>query len=82
MVFPGFARIKLGQSAAVFLGEDWETLRQLQPGIEKRGRYVTDSFSLDSIPLARIYVLESGEARNYIELLQPQQAFKELMRHS
>ena len=82
MVFPGFPRIKLWQSAAVFLGEDWETLPQLHPGIEKRGRYVTDSFSLASIPLARIYILESGESRNYIELLQPQQAFKELMRHS
>ncbi|MBW4577935.1 MAG: hypothetical protein KME08_22130 [Aphanothece sp. CMT-3BRIN-NPC111] len=81
MLFPGFPRLKLWPEAAVYLGDDLETLPQLHPDLEKRNRSTTEGFSQDFIPLKRIYVLAEGESQA-IEVLKPQEAFKELVGHS
>jgi len=81
VVIPGFPQLKLWPDSAVSLGEDIDSLPLLHPQLEKRARVTDGLFSLAPVPLCRIYSLAEGSAIE-IAPLAPQEAFKELMRHS
>ena len=80
-VLPGFPQLKLLPGAAASLRGVPKTLPQLHSQSKKRVLRVTRDFSLVSLPIRRIYVLAEGQSQK-IEVLQPQEAFKELVRHS
>jgi hypothetical protein len=81
MVYPGFPQLKLWPEAVEALGEALETLPHIRPGIEKRARRITHGFARGPLPLKRLYVLAEAKA-NRVELLPPQEAIVELIRHS
>lgn len=81
MVFPGYPRMKLWPEAVASLGDDPEKLPRWNPYFEKRVRPAGHKFSLASLPLKRIYVLDEGDAAEILPL-RPQEAFVELVRHS
>jgi hypothetical protein len=81
MLVPGFPQLKLWPEALVSLGEDPETLSRCNPHFEKRARPVTQDFSLESIPIKRIYVLDKGDTPKILPL-GPQEALGELIRHT
>ncbi|MBW4641175.1 MAG: hypothetical protein KME05_23765 [Gloeocapsa sp. UFS-A4-WI-NPMV-4B04] len=79
-VFPGFPQIKLSSEAAVSLGYDTEAL-SLYPVTEKHGYRLQQEFPQVPLPLKCIYVL-ADEPEFDIEILRPQEAVIELVRHS
>lgn len=82
MVQPGFPHFKLWpEAAASALGDDPHQLPRLFKGYEKRGRTVSERFTRESLPLARVYVLENGAAPS-IEAMSPQDAMVHLITHS
>ncbi|AFZ15082.1 Hpr(Ser) kinase/phosphatase [Crinalium epipsammum PCC 9333] len=57
-VVPGFPQIKLWPEAVVAsLGENPETLPQINSQVEKRARHTRDRFAQTALPLKRVYVL-------------------------
>jgi hypothetical protein len=80
-VHPGSPQIKLWPSAAGFLGIDPERLPRLQPDLDKREACADGQFSLEPLPLRRIYIIELGESVD-IEPVRPQEGILELVRHS
>ncbi|PSB03314.1 serine kinase [Merismopedia glauca] len=80
-IFPGFPRLKLWEEAAVYLGDEWESLPKLHPELPKRSRVVNQGFSINSLSLKRIYILAEGDELEIIPLA-PQTAFRELIKHS
>lgn len=80
-VFPGFPQLKLWPEAAAALGDGPETLPRIHPMLEKRARPAGRGFPEAPLPLKRIYVLARGPA-HVLELLRPQEALVELVRHS
>jgi HPr Serine kinase C-terminal domain len=81
-VFPGFPQLKLWPEAVICsLGDDPEKLPRWNPFFTKRVRSAEHGFSLDSLPVGRIYVLAEGDAMEILPL-QPQEALVELVRHS
>lgn len=83
LVLPGFPQLKLWPEAATSLHIQPETLVELHPQMEKRGRRLLEGFKAEPLPLGMIYVLaEHEQAYVKIESLQPQMAFVDLIRHS
>ncbi|MDJ0737549.1 MAG: serine kinase [Nostocaceae cyanobacterium] len=80
-ITPGFPQIKLGKEIATTLGYDFESLPLVHPSGEKRGYRPRQGFSVDPLPIRRIYVLNSSPEFS-IEPLKPQEAVVELSRHS
>jgi hypothetical protein len=78
---PGYPRVKLLPDAAAALGYAFEKLPALHTVSEKHVCPVTRGFPQLSLPLRRIYMLETG-SRNEIVPLSPQEAFVGLMRNS
>ena len=81
MVTPGFPRMKLWPDTLRALGKDPEPLSKVHPLEEKRSYAAADGFTLQEIPLCRVYVLTEGP-RCGIERLGPQEALVELIRHT
>ncbi|MDQ3917412.1 MAG: hypothetical protein M3348_02970, partial [Acidobacteriota bacterium] len=80
-VWPGFPQLKLWPEVVGSLGVEPESLRRLHHSFDKRARRVSEGFSPEPLPLKRLYVL--AEADSYgAELLAPQDAVIELVRHS
>lgn len=80
-VYPGYPQLKLWPDAVHFLGEDPDTLPQLVPIMQKRGRRVIKAFAAEPLLLRRIYVLGGGDVPE-IRALKPQEALVELLRHT
>jgi hypothetical protein len=81
-VIPGFPQFKLwSDTVASVLGDDPETLPQLHPKLDKRSHRIGQRFSVQPLPLKRIYILAEGE-RPAVKLLQPQAAMVQLITHS
>lgn len=80
-VYPGFPQLKLWPDAVLSLGEDPDTLPQLVPIMQKRGRCVIKAFAAEPLTLRRIYVLGGGTVPE-IRALKPQEALVELIRHT
>ena len=78
---PGFPQLKLLPDALLSLGCAPEALPLIHPHMEKRAFRVPGTFPTLPVPLLRIYRL-AGEAGDDIELLRPQEAFRELARVS
>jgi hypothetical protein len=81
MALPGFSRLKLGLEAATALGYPGRELPPLLPDDARRDIRVEADPSAAARPLKRIYVLAVAETPS-IELLKPQDAMVELIRHS
>src|SRR5207244_3833055 len=79
-VVPGFPWLKLWPDTIISLGERPESMVQLHPLVEKRGRRPTREFFQKSLPLRSIYLL-AIDSTPAIEPCQPQQALTEIMRH-
>jgi hypothetical protein len=80
-VYPGYPQLKLWPDAVRSLGEDPDTLPQLVPIMQKRGRRVIKAFAAEPLSLRRIYVLDGGDVPE-IRALKPQEALVELLRHT
>jgi len=81
IVFPGFPQLKLWPDSVAALGDDPATLKRIYSQVEKRVRRVSDDFSQTPLPLKCIYVLDIASSHK-IELIQGQEVFTELVRHS
>jgi hypothetical protein len=79
-VVPGVPWLRLWPDTIVSLGDAPESMIQLHPLVEKRGRRVAHQFSEQPLPLDRIYLLSIGSAFS-IEPSTPQEALTEVMRH-
>lgn len=81
LVHPGFPQLKLMPEAAAQLSPQPDELPRLHPEFEKRAQAAGRDFPREPLPLARIFILESGES-NAIEPIPPIEQFVELVRHS
>ena len=78
---PGFPQIKLGRKTADALGYDFKSLHLIDPFDKKRGYRPSKNFSLEPLPIQRIYVLTS-DSKFGIEAIRPSEAVIEIARHS
>ncbi len=81
VVWPGFPQLKLWPEAASSLGRSPEKLSRIHARLEKRGLSVSGGFSMEPLPLHRIYILDH-RANSSGRALTSQEALVELMRHS
>lgn len=80
-VAPGFPQLKLYADAAeAALGDDPEMLPTLHPLFAEKARRTDNGFSLSSLPLQAIYILERGP-RLCIEAVSPREALLALSCH-
>jgi hypothetical protein len=77
LVHPGFPRVKLWPDSASALDHDVDELPLLHPERTKRSVQLTD-FHRETIPLARCYLLEDGEAESS-ETMPPMDAILALI---
>jgi hypothetical protein len=80
-VFPAFPQLKLFPHIAASLGDDPDSLPRLHPRMDKRVRPAPEGFSLQPLPLGRVYVLAPHQDIG-IEPVRPSAAMVELVRHS
>ena len=81
MVVPGFPQVKLWPDSAAVIGQDPALLNRLHPLREKRDWRISSAFAHEATPLDHIYVLSNGPAVQ-VERLGPQEAVRELIRHT
>ena len=81
LVYPAFPQVNLWPDIAESIGCDLDMLPHVVPEENKRVIRLELGFSLDPLPLKRIYILEKGETIE-IQHLSPQESFIELMRNS
>ena len=84
VVSPGYPLLKLWPSAAAAIGENPDTLLQIEPNkpkVNRRGLRANLEFSSKLLPLGCIYVLDQGDALE-IEPLRSQEALVELIRNT
>ena len=81
MVFPGFSYIKLQPEMANLLGGFLKNQSISYPQLGIKAYCVDKGFPSKPLPLSRIYVLNESEDKK-IEVLEPQKALMELIRHS
>jgi hypothetical protein len=81
LVFPAYPQLNLWPDAVASLGHDLATSPRLHSRVEKRAMRAMSGFPRDPLPLQALYVLGKG-TRNEVEILRPQEAFVELLRHS
>jgi hypothetical protein len=81
LVAPAYPQLKLYPEAAAQLNDSPELLERVHPGFEKRAQPAKRDFPTSPLPLARIFILETG-AGERIEPIAVQQRFVELIRHS
>jgi hypothetical protein len=80
ILLPGYPQMKISSETAISLKEDITNLEPLR-GTRKYAHRVADQFSLNPLPLKRIYVLRDSENLG-IQKLGSKQALIELIRHS
>ena len=78
---PGFPQVKLGAAMAQALGYEYEQLRAVHTFKEKRALQPRQGFSLDPVPLKRIYVLQTA-TELAVTPLKASAAVTEIARHS
>ena len=81
ILWPGFPQVKLWPEASASLGVPPAELHSLHRTYVKQALRLNRNFSVDPLPLGRLYVLAEGEVRG-VERLPPQEAVIELVRHS
>jgi len=81
LVFPAFPQLKLMPAAAAAVGCDEARLSVLYSGEEKRAYRLSEGFSQDPLPCRQLYLLTEGSETAF-ELVRPQEAVLEFVRHS
>lgn len=81
LVLPAYPQLKLWPDALASLGESPDSLPRVYLDDEKRIRRARDRFWQTPLPLRTIYILEFSTHAS-IELLDPQDALKQLVGHS
>lgn len=81
MVYPAFPKLKLWPEVAESLGYKLDALPYVNPKTSKRTASLALGFSLEPLPLRRIYILEKGGAIE-IQRLGLQESMIELVRCS
>lgn len=61
VVQPGFPHTKLWGESAEALVEDAQSLREIAPDVEKRGRFVKERFAYHKATLKMLFLLECGD---------------------
>ncbi len=79
---PAFPQLRMWPDAVTFLKDSPETLPRINPESDKRAYPALRRFVERPIPLRRVYVLALAEGTAEIEVVQPQEAFSELVRHT
>jgi hypothetical protein len=83
ITLPGYPHVRLLPDSATSLGYDFEALAPIHDGAPKRNNFLIRGFQQSSLLIKKIYVLENIERScNEIQLLYPQAALVELIRHS
>ena len=81
-VTPAFPQLKLWPDSALAVGQDPAALPRVQRGFDKRARRVETGFTDErTLPLARVFLLESGDAIS-VAPLSLSDAFLALVRHT
>jgi hypothetical protein len=81
-VLPGFPQLKLfSEAAAAALHDDPGRLPWIAHGYEKRARRAEEGFSLQPLPLGRIYLLGGGAVPEIVPV-PPRETFLQLIGHS
>jgi hypothetical protein len=81
LVHPAYPQLKLWPQTLSGLGHDQAALPRLSASYDKRARRVDEGFSLDPLPLTRVYVLDRG-VESRIEPISGQKALMALVRFS
>lgn len=79
-VVPSFPQLKLWPDAVDALGHVSDELPLIHPDVTKRALRFGESFSDESLPLRRLYVLAVGESTS-IQEITAKQAFGQVMQH-
>jgi hypothetical protein len=79
-VLPGFPRMRLYEDVLRGVGEEPSAHPPVHSQIDKRSKRVAN-FARAAVKLERVFVLATGDALR-IDVLSPQQALMELMRHT
>jgi hypothetical protein len=80
-VFPAYPQLNLWPNAVASLGRDLAALPRLHSRVEKLALPAISGFSRNPLPLDLLYVLSKG-SRTEVQILQPQEGFVGLLRHS
>ena len=81
VVLPSFPQFKIWPDVAESLGHNPEELPLVISSMTKRSHRAHEGFSLEPVPLKKIYVLSMGESLS-IEPIGSQQALAQLIAHS
>lgn len=81
VIHPGFPQVKIGAAMAEVLGYEYNRLHAVHTFKEKRALKPRKGFSLDPVPLKRIYVLQTAD-KFEIAPINPSEAVTEIVRHS
>lgn len=81
LVIPSFPEIKLRSDSASLIGYKEGILSPLHPLTNKKVHQIKQGFSLGSVPLKYIYVLDKGE-QSSIKSLSAKEGFIELVKHT
>lgn len=81
IVYPAFPQLKLWPDVAEHLGYNVDAMPYISPRETKRAAIESSNFSIDPIPLRRIYLLDEGDSIR-IRRLEQQEAMIELVRYS
>jgi hypothetical protein len=79
-VFPGFARLKMWRETAEAVGVSTDGWAPIYPHLDKAFR-PAERMTSDSLPLARVYVLDEGEDVA-VEQIAPGKAVVEILTHT
>lgn len=81
VVYPAFPQLKLWPDAAESLGYDINDLPIISPRETKRAARLTRGFSIEPLPLGRVYIIEEGDSIAIIPLSK-QKAIMQLIRNT
>ena len=76
-----FPQVKLWPESVEALGIEPHTLRTIHPALDKRALRAGEGFDDGTLPLTRLFVLSDGPDVR-VEVIEEQEAFIELVRHS
>ncbi|WP_337972137.1 hypothetical protein [Methanobacterium petrolearium] len=80
-VFPSFPKAKLDENTIIYMKDKPDSFQKIHPETKKYSYNIIDNFSLNSLPLKNIYILENSN-KNDIISLKAEDALIELIKNS